>query len=86
MASQLVLEYESDTSEYVEIDNEYSTTCCSSVGSTESNSHSITSRPSSIQFYQCTDCNEEPLLECPTCGSFYELGSHCPRMCEHNIE
>jgi hypothetical protein len=86
MASQLVVGYESDTSEYVEIDNECSTSYCSSVGSTESNSDSITSRPSSIQLCQCSDSDEESLLECPKCGSFYELGSHCLRMCEQNIE
>jgi hypothetical protein len=86
MASQLVLGYEFDTSEYVEIDNECSTTCCSSVGSTDSNSHSITSRPSSLQFYQFNNSDEEPLLECPTCALFYKLGSHCPRMCEPNLE
>jgi hypothetical protein len=82
----LVLGYESDTSEYVEIDNECNTTCCSSIGFIDSNSHCITSRPSSLQFYQCSDSDEEPLLECPSYASFYELGSHCPRMCEPNIE
>jgi hypothetical protein len=86
MASQLVLGYEFDTSEYFEIDNECNTTCCTSVGSTDSNSHSITSRPSSLQFCQYSDSDEEPLLECPTCASFYELGSHCLRMCEPYLE
>jgi hypothetical protein len=86
MASQLVLGYESDTSEYFEIDNECSTTCYTSVGSTDSNSHSITSRPNSLQFCLCSDSDEEPLLEYPTCASFYKLGSHCPRMCEPYLE
>jgi len=83
MASQsVVIAYESDTSEFIVIDDECSTITSSSVGSTDSNFPCITSSPSSLQFCQYSNSDEEPLLECLSCASFYELGTHCPKICD----
>ena len=102
MASHSVSGSQSVTSFSFELDNECSTTTCTSVGSTESNSDSITSRPSSLQFCQCSDSieeplldsieeplpysDEEPLIECFSCAQFYEPGYRCSKMCVIDIE
>jgi hypothetical protein len=88
MASYSVVGYSSDTLVYVEVDDEIST-CLSVVGGNESSYVSLTSHSNSehwegediLHFCQCSDSDsdEEPLVEYPDCGSFYELGTYCHR-------
>jgi hypothetical protein len=61
MASHSDSGSKSDTSFSFEFGNECSTTTCSSVGSTQSSSESITSRPSSLQFCQCSASIEDSM-------------------------
>jgi sulfatase maturation enzyme AslB (radical SAM superfamily) len=89
MTSHLVVGYSSDTSVYVEVDDEISS-CLNVVGGRESSSVNLTSHSSSEHwededvpnFCQCSNSDKEVLVECPNCGSFYELGTHCPWLLE----
>jgi hypothetical protein len=35
-----------------------------------------------VEYYQCIDSEDVALLECQDCGSFFELGTYCPRFLE----
>jgi hypothetical protein len=65
MASQIVVGYFFDSSEDVDVEAECSL-CCSFVGDY------------SVEYCQCSDSEDDPLVECLTCGSLFELDTYCP--------
>jgi hypothetical protein len=85
MASQIVVGYLSDNLEDVDVQTEYSL-YCSFMGGVESRSQSLSSYSSlllwtddnSIEYYQYSDSEDDPLVECLTCGSWFELDTYCP--------
>jgi hypothetical protein len=85
MAGQIVVSYLSNNLEDVDVESEYSS-CCSFVGGVESRSQSLSSYFSlplwadenSIEYYQSSDSEDNPLVECLTCGSWFELDTYCP--------
>ena len=74
MANQVVLLYDSDTSEFVEVDGN------DSAGHSGPGSNSLSGTfgdGSSISTAYC-QCDEDTLVECHTCGSFFEPDTVCP--------
>jgi hypothetical protein len=90
MALELVVGYVSDMSEHVDMDSDISSYCSVVFGGFEPTSLSLTSSSGStpepdddaIEYCQCIDSEDVALLQCPDCGSFFELGTYCPRLFE----
>ena len=88
MALELVVGYTSDMSEHVDMDSNVNFCCSIVVGRFEPSSSSLSSSSGSthgivdngIQYCHCIDSKDVVLLECQDCGSFYELGTYCPRL------
>jgi hypothetical protein len=85
MAHQIVVVISNDSSEYVE-EEDVGSPLHSDAGSNPSVSRSswsssisgppVSSDSESIAYCQC---EEDTLAECPTCGSFYDIDTICPR-------
>jgi hypothetical protein len=90
MVSELVVGYVSDMSEHVDMESDVSSYCSIVFGGFEPTSPSLTSSSSStpgpaddaIEYCQCIDSEDVALMECQDCGSFFELGTYCPRLIE----
>jgi hypothetical protein len=85
MASHIVVGYFSDTSEDVDVEAGYSS-CCSCEGGVESSSRSLSLQSSMPQwidddlvgYCQCSDDEDDTLVEYLTCGSWFDLDTYCP--------
>jgi hypothetical protein len=89
MAHEIVIIFDSDSSEFVEIQDDRSPNHSGSGSSNSdwassisgppviSNSESVELASSSSTAY-CLCEDEDFLVECLTCGSFFELGIFCP--------
>jgi hypothetical protein len=85
MAHQIVVVISSDSFEYVE-EEDVGSPVHSDAGSNPSVSRSswsssisgppVSSDSKSVAYCQC---EEGTLAECPTCGSFYDIDTICPR-------
>jgi hypothetical protein len=66
-------------SEHVDMDSDVSSYCSVVFGGFEP-----TSGPAddAIEYYQCIDSEDVALMECQDSGSFFELGTYCPRLFE----
>jgi hypothetical protein len=77
-------------SEHVDMDSDISSCCSVVFGGFEPTSPSLSSNSGSthglvddaIEYCQCIVTEDVPLLECQDCGSFFELGTYCPRLFE----
>jgi hypothetical protein len=85
MAGHIVVGYFFDSLEDVDVEVEYSS-YCSCEGGVESRSQSLSSHSSmplwahddSIEYCQCSNDENNPLVECLTYGSWFELDTYCP--------
>jgi hypothetical protein len=85
MASHIVVGYLSNSLEEVDVEALYSS-CCSCEGGVESRSQSLSSQSSmphwtdddSVEYCQCSDDEDDTLVECLTCGSWFDLDTYCP--------
>jgi hypothetical protein len=85
MATEIVVGYLSDNSKDVDVENECSS-CCSVVGGIDSRSQSLLSHSSLplwadddlVNYCQYSDSEDDPLVECLTCVSWFELDTYCP--------
>jgi hypothetical protein len=85
MAHEIVVVISSDSSEYVE-EEDVGSPIHSDAGSNPSVSwsswsSSISGPPvsSDSELVAYCQCEEGTLAECPTCGSFYDIDTICPR-------
>jgi hypothetical protein len=67
MAGKIVVFYLFDNSEDVDVDVE-----------AECNSYCSFLGDDSIEYCQCSDSEDDPLVECLTYGSWFELDTFCP--------
>jgi hypothetical protein len=85
MAHQMLVEISSDSSEYVEEEDVgsplHSDAGNSPSGSSVSWGSSISGPPVSTDSESVAycQCKEGTLAECPTCGSFFDIDTDCPR-------
>jgi hypothetical protein len=91
MAHQVVLLYDSDMSEFIEVDGDHSAGHSGADSNSSIDWAPSISRPNmssksesidvasaiSTAYYQCVE--EDSLVECPTCGSYFELDTFYPR-------
>jgi hypothetical protein len=85
MASHIVVGYFSDSFEDVNVETVYSS-CCSCEGGVESRSQSLSSQSTmplwadddSVGYCQYSDDEDHILVECLTCGSWFDLDTYCP--------
>jgi hypothetical protein len=84
MAHQIIVGYSSDSSEFVEADDEISSTGNNdSLGLSESSHLVSLSGVGSIDTVYCQYKNEDFLIECLTCGFYFELDTFYPRVLEY---
>ena len=88
MAHQIIIEISSDSSDFVEEDN-VSSIDSSRAGSYPNGSSGswttsvfgplVSSDSESVaEFVAYCQCEEGTLVECPTCGSFFDIDTVCP--------
>jgi hypothetical protein len=72
----------------------YASSCCSVVdGGFEPTSPTMSSSSGSnhlplddaVEYCRCNDSEDVALQECQDCGSFFELGTYCPRFLELHL-
>jgi hypothetical protein len=76
------------------MDSDVSSCCSVLVGGFEPTSPSLSSSSGSthrpvddaIAYCQCIDSEDVALLECQDCGSFFELGTYCPRFLDLYVQ
>jgi hypothetical protein len=89
MASEMIVGFESDMMEHVDVEGDISS-CYNVVNGYEPSSPSLISSTGStkelvddaVEYCQCPDSDDEAFIECQVCGSFYEPGTYCPLLCD----
>jgi hypothetical protein len=89
MASEIIVGFESDMMELVDVEGDISLGY-SVVNGYEPSSPSLISSTGSteeladdaVEYCQCPDSDDEAFIECQVCGSFYEPGTYCPLLCD----
>jgi hypothetical protein len=89
MVSEIVVGFASDMREHVDVEADISS-CYSVVNGYEPSSPSLISSTGSteeptdnaVEYCQCNENDDEAFIKCQVCGSFYELGTYCPLLCD----
>lgn len=92
MAGHIIVGYVSDNSEDVDVESKCSS-CCSIVEGIESTSQSFLLHSSLplfvdedlVNFCQCNDSEDDPLVECKTCGSWFEQDTYFAQVASIDI-
>jgi hypothetical protein len=89
MGSEIIVGFESDMMEHVDVEGDISS-CYNVVNGYEPSSPSLISSSGSteepaddaVEYCQCPESDDEAFIECLVCGSFYEPGTYCPLLCD----
>lgn len=82
--------YTSENSEDVDVGDDVSSRCSAIVGGYEPSSPTVSSGPAAapgpdddaVESSQRADAEEDDLCVCPSCGSFFDPSTRCPRITE----